>query len=51
MMTNAEKGYLRSIMRKRDPRSDKDIAEDVGCSIATVRKYRKVFAKGNDNGS
>lgn len=44
-MTNAQKGYLRSIMRKRDQRTDAEIAADVGCTIATVRKYRKAFAR------
>lgn len=44
-MTNADKAELRALMREGDKRSDREIANDIGCSKATVAKYRKVFAK------
>lgn len=45
-MTNAQKSELRAIFvnGKDRSRSDKEIAESVGCSVSSVRKYRAVFA-------
>lgn len=44
-MTNEQKGLLRWIIRNEGTRTDKDIADDVECTIGTVRKYRKALAK------
>lgn len=43
-MTNAQKRELRQCMREGDRRSDQAIADDVECSVGTVKKYRKAFA-------
>lgn len=43
-MTNNQKKHLRWIMRNEERnRHDLDIAEDVGCTIATVKKYRNAI--------
>lgn len=42
-MTNDQKRELRQLLRAGDKRSDKAIADDVDCSAATVRKYRRIF--------
>lgn len=43
-MTNAQKSLLRWIIRNGGKRTDKDIADDVECHVATVRKYRRALA-------
>ena len=43
-MTNEDKAELRWEVRNRPDRSDAEIARIVCCHVATVRKYRKVFA-------
>lgn len=44
-MTNEQKSLLRWIIRNEAHRTDKDIADDVECNIATVKKYRKALTK------
>jgi DNA-binding CsgD family transcriptional regulator len=43
-MTKADKAELRGLMRRGDERSNREIAADLGCSEATVRKYRRILA-------
>lgn len=52
-MTKQDKAELRALMRAGDARSHKEIANDLDCSVGTVRKYRRAFAlkqEGSDNG-
>ena len=45
-MTNQEKARLRTIMRHHaDKYDDADAADECNCTLATARKYRKVFAQ------
>jgi hypothetical protein len=45
-MTNAEKARLRRIMKNfPNSWSDADAADECGCTVATARKYRRIFAK------
>jgi len=51
-MTNEDKADLRRLCRAQDPRPDARLAMLCGCSIATVKKYRKsaqaMSASGQD---
>lgn len=42
-MTNADKAELRRLCRANDPRSDERLADICDCTLATVRKYRRVL--------
>jgi DNA-binding CsgD family transcriptional regulator len=44
-VTNEQKRELRWIMRNESHRTNRDIADDVDCAIATVRKYRHLAPK------
>lgn len=42
-MTKADKAELRRLCRAGDPRSDERLAEICDCTVATVKKYRRVL--------
>lgn len=42
-MTNAEKQELRRLTKAGDPRPDERLAEMCGCTVATVKKYRRIL--------
>ena len=44
-MTSEQKYDLKMTLRNRPELSDEHIARLIECSIATVKKYRKVFCK------
>lgn len=48
-MTKADKAFLRWVMRNKPERTNKDIADDIGCTVATVRKYRRALVKDSPN--
>jgi DNA-binding CsgD family transcriptional regulator len=43
-VTKKEKSLLRYIMKNEPETSNAEAADECGCSIATVRKYRQSFA-------
>ena len=44
-MTKDQKRILKETIRENPHLTDKFIADGVGCSVSTVRRYRKVFTK------
>jgi hypothetical protein len=44
-MTNAQKKLLKDLVQTTDNRPTRELAELVGCSMATVRQYKKIFCK------
>ena len=42
-MTNDDKRELKRILRVEPERSNEDIQRQIGCSLATVKKYRRIF--------
>ena len=44
-MTNEDKRELRRILRTDPDRSDSDIQRQIGCSLATVKKYRRAMLR------
>lgn len=44
-MTKADKAVLRRLCRENDPRTDERLAEICGCTVATVRKYRRILGE------
>lgn len=43
-MTNDQKAYLRRLAKNRRDLTPEDMADLVGCTVATARKYVRVFA-------
>src|SRR3954471_15091735 len=42
-MTNADKAELRRLCMAGDNRDEKEIARRCGCSVSTVRRYRRLI--------
>lgn len=43
-MTKAQKNELRWVLRNEPHKPDTLIARSVGCTLGTVKKYRKIFS-------
>jgi hypothetical protein len=48
-MLKADKNYLRWIMKNRPERDNEGIALEIGCTLATVKKYRRAFQQENSD--